>query len=56
MVDKYGYVHLSAGDLLREEVARGSELGRRALDLNLILNLYLLPPVLVAQRHPAGRP
>lgn len=35
MVDKYGYVHLSAGDLLREEVARGSELGRRALKVNL---------------------
>lgn len=58
MVDKYGYVHLSAGDLLREEVARGSELGRRArnLYLHLNLNLDLLPPVLVAQRHPAGRP
>jgi len=29
-VEKYGYVHLSAGDLLREEVASGSALGRHA--------------------------
>ncbi|KAK9824973.1 hypothetical protein WJX81_001475 [Elliptochloris bilobata] len=28
IVDKYGYVHLSAGDLLREEVKSGSALGR----------------------------
>lgn len=31
IVEKYGYVHLSAGDLLRLEVASGSALGRRAL-------------------------
>ena len=28
IVDEFGYVHLSAGDLLREEVARGSEKGQ----------------------------
>jgi adenylate kinase len=27
---EYGYEHLSTGDVLREEVARGSELGRKA--------------------------
>lgn len=26
---KYGYTHLSTGDLLREEVASGSERGKR---------------------------
>jgi hypothetical protein len=28
LVAKYGHTHLSAGDLLRDEVASGSELGR----------------------------
>ena len=28
IVDEFGYVHLSAGDLLREEVTRGSEKGQ----------------------------
>ncbi|CAG0920984.1 unnamed protein product [Notodromas monacha] len=27
--EKYGFVHLSTGDLLREEVSGGSELGKR---------------------------
>ena len=29
MVDNHGFVHLSAGDLLREEVKSGSELGKK---------------------------
>lgn len=29
IVAKYGYTHLSAGDLLREEVKSGSELGQQ---------------------------
>ncbi len=29
VVAKYGYKHLSAGDLLRDEVKSGSELGKR---------------------------
>ena len=27
MVDKFGFCHLSAGDLLRAEVAKGSDIG-----------------------------
>ena len=27
LVDNYGYNHISTGDLLREEVAKGSDLG-----------------------------
>lgn len=30
LADKLGLVHLSTGDMLRDEVARGTELGRRA--------------------------
>lgn len=30
LIDKYGLVHLSTGDLLRHEISRGSELGLRA--------------------------
>src|SRR5690606_517690 len=30
LIDKYGLIHLSTGDLLRSEIARGSELGRAA--------------------------
>lgn len=28
IVDGFGYVHLSAGDLLRQEVAKGNERGQ----------------------------
>jgi len=30
LVADYGYLHLSTGDILREEVAQGTELGRKA--------------------------
>lgn len=29
MVDRYGYCHISSGDLLRKEVASGSRRGRK---------------------------
>ena len=29
-VEKYGYGHISTGDLLREEVSAGTELGKEA--------------------------
>lgn len=32
IVDKYGFVHISAGDLLREQVALGTPAGKRAKD------------------------
>ncbi len=31
--DKYGWVHLSSGDLFRENIARGTELGKRVKDI-----------------------
>ena len=31
IVDKYGLIHLSSGDILRQERAAGSELGKKAL-------------------------
>lgn len=34
VVDKYGYCHLSSGDLLREEVQSGSDRGK---ELNSIM-------------------
>lgn len=30
---KYGWLHLSTGDILRDEIARGTEVGREAQDL-----------------------
>ena len=30
IVEKYGLVHLSTGDILREEIAKGSEVGKIA--------------------------
>lgn len=33
LVKKYGYVHISTGDLLRNEVASGSELGNKLSDI-----------------------
>ena len=28
IVEEFGYIHLSAGDLLRQEVAKGNEIGQ----------------------------
>jgi adenylate kinase len=33
IINKYGLVHLSTGDILRSEIARGTELGRKAKDI-----------------------
>ncbi len=33
LINKYGLVHLSTGDILRSEIGRGSELGRRAKEI-----------------------
>src|SRR5687767_5198368 len=30
LINKYGLVHLSTGDLLRSEIAKGTDLGRKA--------------------------
>jgi UMP-CMP kinase len=41
LVEKYGFVHMSAGDLLRAEVAKGGEL---ADELNSYMKNGLLVP------------
>jgi adenylate kinase len=33
LISKYGLVHLSTGDILRSEIARGTELGKRAKEI-----------------------
>ncbi len=33
IINKYGLVHLSTGDILRSEIARGTDLGRKAKDI-----------------------
>jgi adenylate kinase len=33
IINRYGLVHLSTGDILRSEIARGTELGRKAKDI-----------------------
>merc|ERR1712042_291272 len=42
IVEKYGYTHLSSGDLLREEVASQSRLGK---ELNKIMKMGKLVPL-----------
>jgi UMP-CMP kinase len=41
LVEKYGFVHMSAGDLLRAEVAKGGEM---ADELNSYMSNGLLVP------------
>ena len=33
LINKYGWVHLSTGDILRSEIIRGTELGKKAKDI-----------------------
>lgn len=33
IVEKYGYLHISTGDLLRNEIAKGTELGKAASEI-----------------------
>src|SRR3954470_15671154 len=33
LINKYGLVHLSTGDILRSEIARGTELGKKAKEI-----------------------
>ena len=33
IVDKYNYLHISTGDLLRHEIEAGTELGKKAAEL-----------------------
>ncbi len=41
MVERYGYTHISSGDLLRDEVASGSRRGKK---LNEMMKKGLLVP------------
>ncbi len=47
IVEKYEYVHLSAGDLLRQEVAKGTETGQMIDKIikegQLVPQVYYLP-------------
>jgi len=47
LVERYGFVHLSSGDLLREEVASGSELGQQLT--NIMVKGDLVPRETVLQ-------
>src|ERR1041384_1428274 len=33
LINRYGLIHLSTGDILRSEIARGTDLGRKAKDI-----------------------
>ena len=35
LINKYGLVHLSTGDILRSEIARGTALGKKAKELKI---------------------
>ena len=39
LISKYSYVHISTGDLLREEIAKSSELGKRVSSILALGNL-----------------
>jgi len=60
IVEKYGYTHLSTGDLLRDEVQSGSPLGRELNEIMQRGELVSLENVLTLLkeamlRHPASR-
>ena len=40
IVEKYHYLHLSTGDLLRQEMAAGTELGRRPQSSSTAVTSY----------------
>ena len=50
IVKKYGYCHLSSGDLLREEVASGSERGQKLQEIMTKGELVPLETVLAMIR------
>ena len=35
LLSKYDYVHISTGDLLREQVAKGDELGKKIHEMQM---------------------
>ncbi len=54
VVEKYGFTHLSAGDLLRDEVKSGSQLGQQC---EAIMKEGKLVPMEVRRRgHPLRSP
>lgn len=42
IVEKYHYLHLSTGDLLRQEMAAGTELGKRQQTSSTEETLFLM--------------
>merc|ERR1712136_422664 len=56
MVAKYGYTHLSTGDLLREEVASGSERGNQLTEIMQRGELQGLLDRWISPRGGSGHP
>jgi adenylate kinase len=52
IVDKYGFTHLSAGDLLRDEVKSGSDVGKKC---EAIMKEGKLVPMEVRTQGQGGR-
>ena len=59
LVEKYGLTHLSTGDLLRAEIAAGSELGRKAkaiMDAGDLVSDDIVIGMIAARLNDRARP
>lgn len=59
LVNKYGYIHISTGDLLREEIASGSDLGKEIgmlMETGKLIDTKIVTSLLTKAMSSADKP